>query len=327
MRSLAAALLLCAGLAAESRLWVHDESGAFLREARAVIRTRGHVLVSREALYGAGSAVLIDEKGAMHRALWVTSDNPDLGVLELFVGVQAPPGPASSANEEPKTLKDPTHEAKLETVKEAGSTGIIGRLDCNHDVAATGPLYDSSGMLAGWHLVRVVDGKALSFAIPIARIEMESDKVLIDVAEWGRRHDAAREETYQRALGHFWAEDFDGALFYFRQAAARDSANARTWLHIGFAEGKQGRTKEKVACLKRAIELDPKLDTAHFYLGLQHVMSGLHGDAESELEELKGLESPYAPRLENLLRAIHVDRVEKSPKGAKPTHLRGVGKA
>ncbi len=134
---------------------------------------------------------------------------------------------------------------------------------------------------------------------------------------------AKREAHYQRALGHFWAEDFDGALFYFRQAAEQDSSNARAWLHIGFAEGKQGRTREKVACLRRAIELDPGLAAAHYYLGLQFLMNGEHNDAEYELDELLRLESPYAPRLEMLLRSVHVDRVEKGPKGNRPVHTSG----
>lgn len=317
---LAAALLLCVAARADLRLLVHDRQGNFLREAAAVARTGGYAYAPREALYGAATAVLLDGKGAIHLVQWVSGDDPDLGVVELFAGAQLPAGPAGSTDENPARLESAAHETHIAAVKEAGSAGIVGRLDCQHDHPVSAPLYDAHGLLAGWHVTRKVDGKLLSFAIPLRRLELASRTVHVDVDEWGLKHDAAREASYQRALGYFWADDFDGALFYFREAAQQDSANARAWLHIGFAEGKQGRTREKVACLKRAIELEPDLEAAHFYLGLQFLMNGEYESAETERDELRRLQSPYAIRLDNLIKAIHVDHVEKTPKGNRPVH-------
>lgn len=325
MRLAPTALCLCLAAQAESRLLVHNERGELLREAPVVFRNGGAALVSREALYGAASAAILDGQGGFHRVLWITSDDPDLGVLEIWAGAQLPAGPASSTDEKPAVLRFGDHDAHLTLVKEMGSTGIVGHLDCQHPVPVSGPLLDGSGMLSGWHVVRLIDGRQMSFAIPVRRIEMASRSVLISVEDWGRRHSAEREEPYYRALGHFWSNDFDGASFYFRKAIELDNTNARAWLHLGFAEGKQGRVREKLACLRRAIELEPKLDTAHYHLGLQLLLNGDHEGAESELDELSRLESPYGPRLETLIRTVHVDRLERDPKRkhpARPNHIK-----
>ncbi len=58
MKCFGIAALCLVPLFAEPVLLVHDGSGKLLRQAPAVVRPAGRVLASREALYGAASAVL-----------------------------------------------------------------------------------------------------------------------------------------------------------------------------------------------------------------------------------------------------------------------------
>src|SRR5271157_4450727 len=82
-----------ASAAAEPVLLVHDAQGRLLRQAPAVLRARGEALIAREALYGASSAVVMDDAHALNPVLWVLAEDRDSGVLRVYVGAQAPPGP------------------------------------------------------------------------------------------------------------------------------------------------------------------------------------------------------------------------------------------
>ena len=140
----------------------------------------------------------------------------------------------------------------------------------------------------------------------------------LSLAEWNAGHDRTRESTYQRALGHLWAEDFDGALFYFRKAVEIEPANARAWYHLAFVEGKTGHGKAKTAYYRKAIELDPGFAPAHYYLGFSLLMNGDHDGAEAEYRKLKDLDPAWATRLKLFMEAAHVDVLEKEP--ARPAH-------
>lgn len=314
------ALLLgaVAGMKAETVLLTHDSSGNFLNQAPAVLRKGGFALVSRTALFGAASAHVLDETGRLHPVLWITADDADAGVAEVFVGAQAPKGP-DAATSMSRHVRMRHHEANIENTKEAGGFGFVSRLDCGGPKDPDSePLYDEHGLLAGWHATRVVDGRNTAFAVPLARFDAISQTARMSVAEWNRSHDATKEEAYQRAMGYLWMEDFDGALFYFQKAVDQDPQNARGWYHLAFAQGKNGHGKAKLACYKKAVELDPQFPPAHYYLGFSLLIGGDRDGAIAEYRKLKELDEGWASRLKLFLDAAHVDVMEKpDPKAAK----------
>lgn len=306
-----------AGLQAEPVLLTHDATGRFLKEAPAVMRKGGFALVPREALFGAATARILDEQGRMHPVLWITAEDGDAGVLEVFVGAQAPGGP-DPATTMSRHVRMRDHAANIENTKEAGGFGMISRLDCGgaHD-SASEPLYDEHGLLAGWHATRMVDGRNTAFAVPLARFDAISQTARLSVAEWNRNHDQTKEADYQRAMGYLWMEDFDGALFYFQKAVDQDPQNARAWYHLAFAEGKNGHGKAKLACYKKAVELDPQFPPAHYYLGFSLLLGGDRDGAIAEYRKLRDLDDGWAMRLKLFLDAAHVDVLEKPvPKAA-----------
>ena len=170
MKHVAAAVVCALALRAEPVLLVHDATGALLRQAPAVLRTQGKALAPREALYGAASAVLLDDQQKMHSVVAITAEDRDSGVVELFVGRQAPAGPDAAIG--PATeVRSGGHAAQAGEYRELGGYGAVARLNCTGRNEVSGPLYDEHGFLAGWHAVRVVDGQTLEFALPLARIQ------------------------------------------------------------------------------------------------------------------------------------------------------------
>lgn len=291
--------------AAEPQILTFDPSGALRAHSPAVLRPDGHALVPRETLYGAASALLIDPAGRLHPLLWVTGEDIDAGIAEIFIGLQAPPGPdpSSLSSDQFRLAGVPV---RLIPPRESGAFGLISRLESS-PAAPSGPLFDEHGLLAGWHATRVIDGRTMSFAIPLARVASLHGTLHLTLAQWNALHPLAAEEPYLRALGHLWADDFHGALFYFRKSTELSPQFARAWLHLGFVEGKVGRASSRFDCYRRAIDLDPRLPEARYFLGFALMMRGDHDDAIDQLRALRKLDQALAKRLELYLRSVHVD--------------------
>lgn len=303
-------------LRAEPILLTYDSAGRLLQQAPAVVRPGGVALVSRDALAGAVSAALLDDGMRLHPVLWISGEDADAGVLEVFVGAQAPRGP-DPATAPGKRVKTASHDAGVRYTKESGGFGVISRLDCggSSDLLSR-PLYDEHGLLAGWHAIKLVDGQPLAFAIPLNRLDAVSRTLRLSLSAWNAGRDSMREADYQRGLGHLWADDFDGAVYYFRKAAEEQPTNARAWYHLAFAEGKLGHGRNKTEYYRKAVALDPAFAPARYYLGFSLLMSGDRDGATVQYDALKSLDPAWAARLKLFLDAAHVDTLEKG----KPLH-------
>jgi tetratricopeptide (TPR) repeat protein len=307
MKRLAACVWLAAAVSAEPVLLTFDGQGNLLRQGAAVIRRGGYAYVSRDALRGASSALVKDDRDAIHPVLWVTGDDPDAGVAEVWIGAQAPAGP-DDAGRELKRARTASHEAQVKSSVDSGGFGIIYLLDCGsrHGVE-DGPLYDEHGYLAGWHATRVVNGGNSSFGVPVSRLQEFQHDLRLTLEQWNRERGAFPDEHYRNGLAYLWSSDFEGALFYFRKAVQSAPGSARAWFHLAFVEGKTGHEKTKIECYRKAVELAPDFADAHYYLGFGLIMAGDRQGAEAELKRLKELKSPLAEKLEGFLRLLHVD--------------------
>jgi hypothetical protein len=309
MKCICAAVVCAISLYAEPVLLVHDQSGTLLRQTGVVVRPEGKVLVSRDALFGAASAVLLDERGGMSQAVSVTAEDRDSGIVELFVGRQVSPGPAL-ASQYATHVSSGGHSATAGEYRDSGGFGPVARLSCSGQGEASGPLYDEHGFLAGWHAVRIVNGQPLAFAIPMERVAAGLTPILpAAIADWDRRRNAAADEIYSEALAYMWAGDYEGAAFYWRKAREAEPANARTWYHLAFAEGKTGHSREKTRCFRKAIELQPGFAEAHYDLGIGLALSGDRGGAMNEVKALKLIDAGLSRRLEGFLGVIHTDEL------------------
>jgi len=307
--------LLLALPALGGELLTYDAAGALRGAWAAGPREAGYVLAPREALLGAATAAYLDERGVLHPVVWVTGEDADAGVAEVFVGFQAPPGPAL-APEIGKTAVSGGKRALVRYVKESGGFGWIARLEFEAGGGERpGPLFDEQGRLLGWMAVKTVDGAQMQFGIPVARLDQAHASLRLSLAEWNARQDLRGEEEYQRALGHLWADDFDGARFYFSRAVELRPSHARAWLHLGFVEGKTGRTRRGMECYENAIRHDPKLAPAYYYLGFALVMAGDGGRAAEICRKLEALDAALGAKLRTFMEISHVDMVEKEAGG------------
>ena len=297
---------------------VHDRSGALVRQSGVVVRPDGKVLASREVLYGAASAVLLDDKGGMNGVVSMTAEDRDSGIVELFVGRQVPQGP-DAASQYATTVSSGGHSAKAGEYRNSGGFGPVARLSCSGKGEVSGPLYNEHGFLAGWHAVRMLNGQPITFAIPMERVAAGLTPILpAAIADWDRRRNPAADDIYSQALAYMWGGDFEGAAFYWRKAREAEPANARTWYHLAFAEGKTGHSKEKTRCFRKAIELEPRFAEAHYDLGIGLALSGDRDGAMDEVKALKRIDETLSKRLEGFLGLSHSDELPAKKRPARP---------
>ncbi|MBE0658530.1 MAG: hypothetical protein IH602_12635, partial [Bryobacteraceae bacterium] len=89
MKSAVLVFLVVSSLAqAGTRLFTYGPGGQLLSESEAAIRAGGSAYVSRDALFGATAASVMDARGAMHQVLWISADDPELGVAIVWIGFQ-----------------------------------------------------------------------------------------------------------------------------------------------------------------------------------------------------------------------------------------------
>ncbi len=82
-------LLLALGAWLEAgELLTYDAAGALRGSWPALAAQPGHVIAPREALLAAARAAYLDEQFRLHPVLWLSGDDPDAGLAELFVGYQ-----------------------------------------------------------------------------------------------------------------------------------------------------------------------------------------------------------------------------------------------
>lgn len=311
MKSAVLAFLVVSSLAqAGTRLFTYGPGGQLLSESEAAIRAGGIAYVSRDALFGAAAASVIDALGAMHQVVWITGDDPELGVAIVWIGLQAPPGPGLSTKA-PTRAQSAGRFAKVGELREVGAEGHLARLEYDSPrPASSAPLYDEHGLFAGWHLSRTIDGRVFHFAAPGGRLEMIPRTTRLTLSQWNARHNSGKESIYTRAIGHLYADDIDGALFYLLKAVEAAPANARAWMQLGFAQGKAGQSRQRLDSYRKAIELDPSLDPARYLLGMNLLMSGDRVGALVQHKALKDRKSPYATRLKLFLDSLHVDELK-----------------
>lgn len=309
MKCFCAAILCSLSLSAEPILLVHDQSGALLRQIRVALRPEGRVLASRDGLYGAASALLVDDQGRMSQVVSITAEDRDAGIVELFVGLQAPPG-QDMATQPATTISMGDHSAKAGEYRSSGGFGPVARLSCSGKGEMSGPFFNEHGFLAGWHEVRIINGQALAFGVPMERVLSGLTPIPpTAISQWNGQRNAEADEIYTKALAYMWAGDYEGAAFYWRKARETEPSNARTWYHLAFAEGKTGHSREKTRCFRKAIELKPGFAEAHYDLGIGLALSGDRDGAMNEVKALKPIDETLSRRLEGFLGVVHTDEL------------------
>ena len=298
----ALAFLLALSANAQMALVIRDASGNELRRAAAWDLGDGSWVTTRSALFGASVAQLIGS-GAESRLL--LGANRDFDLARLWFGtppheVPAPPEPIS-------VLHTSAHQTEISKEVDDPDFGRFRRLKTGKtDPRADDILRDEQNRPVAWYTARLVDGQLFTFALPFD-VFRKMQPALLSLEEWNTGRNVAFDEAYVRAMSYLWVPDYEGAVYYLREAVKQNPRSARAWLHLGFGEGKRGRGTEKIRCYRRALELDPNLPEAHYNLGVALIMNGEAEQAEKCAAELYRLQSPLAEKLSGYLGVIHVD--------------------
>ena len=83
---------------------------------------------------------------------------------------------------------------------------------------------------------------------------------------------------------HYQLGNYEAGLEYFNRLVRLDEENGRWYLYRGIYFFKKRDLKDAEGQLKFALDLNPSLYTAHYYLGKIYEE---RGESESALEELK----------------------------------------
>jgi len=290
-------------LHAQTVVVLRDVQGRELRRVPAAVTADGGCVLSRTALIGAASAVL-PESGRESKL--VTGENVDFDLARLWFGPLGQ-GTAFAPMTGQGDLHTAQHQTKVEKPFDSPNFGMLWRLRTEKGSPRDGQvLYDAENRAVAWYSARVIEGQLFSFALPPDRLTTFTP-VLAGLEEWNARRNAKLDDLYQRAAGYMWVEDYEGASYYFREMVKLDSRNARAWFHLAFAEGKRGKGSERIACYRKALELDNNIAEAHYNLALAMIMKGDNAAAEEHLAQLYRIQSPLAEKLAGFVGIIHVD--------------------
>ncbi|MDX2151139.1 MAG: hypothetical protein SFV54_10420 [Bryobacteraceae bacterium] len=285
--------------AADVRVIAYDSAGGKRVGLGVFLDDAGRLATARSLLVGARRMEVIEDGASPRPVRWVINDEPALGVALVWVeGGSQTAGFGDELPSAPKAARD------------VPGCGVILELSQETKAELAGaPVLDARGRAAALLLPQFLGTRYVAFAIAMHRVRDLPSQPLLSIEEWSERHNTAAEEAYQAGLGQIWAEQYDRAVRNLAEAVRWQPTYPEAWFHLGFALGKLGRTKERVAAYDKAIGLRPHYAEAHYSLGISLLLMGRRAEAMGEVEALRKI--PFAQELAGklaaLIEAAHVD--------------------
>ncbi|HBY60107.1 MAG TPA: hypothetical protein DEH78_09815 [Solibacterales bacterium] len=260
----------------------------------------GRLATARSLLIGAKRVEVI-AGGATRPVRWILCDEPVMGVVQLWVEGASE---ASAFGDElpvaPKTARD------------VPGSGLVLSLGNEVKAESAGELVrDAEGRAVAMLLPQFLGTRHVAFAIPLFRIRALPAQPIRSLEEWAAERVTAAEEAYVLGLGQVWAEQYDRAARSLAEAVQWQPGYPEAWFHLGFALGKTGRSKDRVAAYDKAIALKPDFAEAHYSLGISLLLMGRRAEALGEVEQLRRIPTAatLAAKLATLIEAAHVDDI------------------
>jgi tetratricopeptide (TPR) repeat protein len=321
MRKMWALAVVFSAAAAGQALTVRPlgPSGEALPEVTGVFLTSAnYLLVPRSALFGATRAEVLGPAGQRWAALDLAAESRDLDLALLYVQLHPEPVPVAyvlSGVPDPQSrLTLAGHAVTVAEAREIPAFCAVMRTTTTPEGRRTnGPILDPAGRLAAWGVSRVVDGETFLFALPTAAVSSLAPGYMLTLEAWSSELDLVRERGYLQASGYMMMEDHEGAGFYWKKYIELRPSDAYGWLHYGYALGKLGRGKEKLAAYYKAESLGPEIAAAHYQLGFSLVILGDATGARGEVEHVRRLDPLLAAKLEHWINIIHHDPLPLKP--------------
>ena len=285
----------------------------------------GYVILARSELAGAVSAEIVVEDRRLP-VRFVVADNPYADLVEVWVPLDGRPLTPTPLSDLPPSegasyLAPTGDRLTVQGIKDQPGIGTVllltgGKEKHPHIM----PVLDSSGVAVALLVCHEVNGAEVHYAVPMMAVQEMKQGPLWTLEEWNSRNklEQASARELQRAIGYFWYGDAEGAKFYLDKYLELQPEDPQGWFLMGFAEGKTGNSRRKIAAYQRAVELNPSFAEAHYSLGIAFVLAGEMEQAEQVHEKLMALDEALANRLAQFLHEVHVDKLpEKAPQPPK----------
>jgi len=256
-------------------------SGFFISEDGDVITNRhviqgayyAEVKTADEKVYDVKEVLAEDKEGDLIRlsvdiprdavhVLGISDSLPEVGERVIVVG-------------NPLGLEQTVSDGIVSAVREIPAFGNIIQITAPISSGSSGsPVVNMKGKAIGVASFQMVEGQNLNFAIPGERVaELTSGKG----QTFAERKAAITEEWVSSAEGLYWkgvqlvwAEDYQKALFYFKEAVKKNPSYVEAYFAIGYCKGELALYSEAIDAYKQAIRINPDDVDAYFNLGLTY---------------------------------------------------------
>jgi len=290
-------------------------SGFFISEDGDVITNRhviqgayyAEVKTSDEKVYDVKEVLAEDKDGDLIRlsvdiprdavhVLGISDSLPEVGERVIVVG-------------NPLGLEQTVSDGIVSAVREIPAFGNIIQITAPISSGSSGsPVVNMKGKAIGVASFQMVEGQNLNFAIPGERVaELTSGKG----QTFAERKAAITEEWVSSAEGLYWkgvqlvwAEDYQKALFYFKEAVKKNPSYVEAYSKIGYCKGELALYSEAIDAYKQAIRINPDDVDAYFNLGLTYGNLERYHEAIEAYKQAIGI-NPYHAKAHHNLGVIY----------------------
>jgi tetratricopeptide (TPR) repeat protein len=286
-------------------------SGFFISEAGDVITNRhviqgayhAEVKTADEKVYDVKEVLAEDKEGDLIRlsvdiprdavhVLGISDSLPEVGERVIVVG-------------NPLGLEQTVSDGIVSAVREIPAFGNIIQITAPISSGSSGsPVVNMKGKVIGVASFQMVEGQNLNFAIPGERVtkltpgkgQTLAERKAAITEEWV----SSAEGLYWKGVQLVWAEDYQKALFYFKEAVKKNQQDAEAWFYIGYCKGNLGRVNEAIDAFKQAIRIDPEFADVYYNLGVAYDQLGRWSEAVPVYKQAIQLEPDYFKAYVNL---------------------------
>lgn len=264
----------------------YDKEAKLIGQGRGFfISADGKVITTREVLRGAFRAEVKTSGDKVYPVESVIGEDSETGLVMLGLSNLNDDMPylrlanRPVKNGEEYFLVDDTSREKVVVSPSSlmiNSLPVFGKITKTappfSQAVSGSPLINSDGEAVGVVTVEMIDGKDISFLVPIERVgelrkSLEGAKTF---SKWAENNApewlATTAGLYYTGLALASTGDCEKALPYFKQAIYEDVNNARAYFLTGHCQAMSGRFQDAIEAYKDAIETDH--DFAEAYVGL-----------------------------------------------------------
>jgi tetratricopeptide (TPR) repeat protein len=256
---------------------------------------RAEVRIADGRIYAVTKIVAEDKEGDIIK---VSTDIPSSAVSPLSMSSYIPEvGEGIVVIGSPMGLEATVSDGIVSAVRDIPGFGNIIQITAPISPGSSGsPVVNMKEEVIGIATFQFVEGQNLNFAIPGERLAKTKAGKGQTIAEWDSctsREGLTSQEPFLIGLYYLWAEDYENALSYFKEALKRNPLDGEVQCFVGACYAELGRYYEAIESLKQAIQVRPDLADAHYCIGTVYLSLKRWGEAIESLKQAIRINPDY----------------------------------